>query len=906
MTLLAGFAALLHRHSGQDDLCVGTPVAGRTRLETEPLIGFFVNTLVLRADLAGEPSFRQLLARVRRSALSAYAHQDLPFEKLVGELAPRRDLSRQPLVQVTFALQNAPMPELAAPGLTLAPLAVDTATAKFDLSLTVVPGARDLQAIFEYATDLFDDDRIERMAGHLRNLLEAAAADPDTPVSRLPMLGETERRQVLVEWSGGRMSTPPGPCLHDLFAVQAARRPDAVALTDGGDAFTYADLDRRSDAVARRLRALGAGPETLVGLCAERSPDLVIGMLGILRAGAAYVPLDPDYPRDRLAFMVEDSAAPIVLTQRGLHDRLPATGARLLDLDHLDAPARSAPAPASAPDRGLPDSAAYVMYTSGSTGRPKGVAVTHHQVVRLFDATRSLFGFDERDVWTLFHSFAFDFSVWELWGALAHGGRLVIVPYRVSRSPEAFHALLAAERVTVLNQTPSAFRELVRADQAAGVRARELALRTVIFGGEALELETLRPWFERHGDQRPRLVNMYGITETTVHVTHRALSAADLEAGRASVIGAPLPDLSLYLLDRHGQPVPIGVPGEICVGGAGVARGYFRRPALTAERFVPDRFGGGGRLYRSGDLARHRSDGELEYLGRADQQIKLRGFRIETGEIEAALLDHPAVRQCAVVVRDRSGEPGDRRLVAYVVATARRPTSAPTWPGACRAYMVPSAFVALERLPLTAQGKLDRAALPEPGRARVECGRGAAHRRRARAGPDLEPGAAHRARRPARQLLRARRPLAARPPGGGARPPRRHRHRRGRDDRVPDAGRPGRPPGRVACAAAGGALAAHRHPAGRRPPAALLRPSAGRLRALLPRPVGAARRRAAALRPRGGRPRRPGAAARAHRGHGGALPERSPRAPAGRALPAGRLVVRRACRPRDGAAAAPR
>ena len=718
MTLLAGFTALLHRHSGQDDLCVGTPVAGRTRLETEPLIGFFVNTLVLRTDLTGQPSFRQLLARVRRAALAAYAHQDLPFEKLVGELAPRRDLSRQPLVQVTFALQNAPMPEVAAPGLSLAPLVVDTATAKFDLGLTVVPGAGDLQAIFEYATDLFDDDRIERMAGHLRNLLDAAADDPDAPISRLPMLGETERRQ-LVEWSGGRASFPPGPCLHDLFAVQAARRPDAVALSAGGDALTYADLDRRSEAVARRLRGLGAGPETLVGLCAERSPDLVVGMLGILKAGAAYVPLDPDYPRDRLSFMVEDSAAPIVLTQRALHDRLPASGARLIDLDHLDAPARSAPGSAST-STSLPDSAAYVMYTSGSTGRPKGVAVTHHQVVRLLEATRSLHAFDERDVWTLFHSFAFDFSVWELWGALAHGGRLVVVPYQVSRSPEAFHALLADERVTVLNQTPSAFRELVRADQAAGARARELSLRTVIFGGEALELETLRPWFERHGDQRPRLVNMYGITETTVHVTHRALSAADLEAGRASVIGSPLPDLSLYLLDRHGEPVPIGVPGEICVGGAGVARGYFRRPALTAERFVPDRSGPGERIYRSGDLARHRSDGELEYLGRADQQIKLRGFRIETGEIEAALLDHPAVRQCAVVVRDRSGgEPGDRRLVAYVVAGAAadlRAHLARRLP----AYMVPSAFVALERLPLTAQGKLDRAGLPEPGRARPD------------------------------------------------------------------------------------------------------------------------------------------------------------------------------------------
>jgi len=560
-----------------------------------------------------------------------------------------------------------------------------------------------------------------------------------------------------------RERTPKAPpaaaCLHQRFEAHAARTPGAVALTFEDRRVTYAELNARADLLARRLRGLGVGPGVLVGMFVERSVELVVGLLGVLKAGGAYLPMDPVYPRDRLGWMLADSAAPVLLTQAALLDRLPEHGAHVVCLDEIFPPLppgagrgeglrgtngvdHSAPidgrgvsglqggphpnplpggeGTGSNPDPAVtPDDLAYVIYTSGSTGKPKGVPVTHANVGRLLDATDPWFRFGPDDVWTLFHSFAFDFSVWEIWGALACGGRLVVVPYLVSRSPEAFHALLVAERVTVLNQTPSAFRQLSRADEAAGTKPGDLALRYVIFGGEALELQGLRPWFDRHGDRRPRLVNMYGITETTVHVTYRPVTAADLAAHPGgSPIGRPIPDLKLYVLDRHLQPVPIGVPGEIHVGGAGVARGYLNRPALTAERFLPDPFSGrpGARLYRSGDLARYRPDGELEYLGRADDQVKIRGHRVELGEIEAALGRHPAVREAAVLVRQDA--PGDPRLVAYVVGADGQAPPVGDLRDRLKAelppYMVPSAIVALDALPLTANGKVDRRALPAP------------------------------------------------------------------------------------------------------------------------------------------------------------------------------------------------
>ncbi len=507
-----------------------------------------------------------------------------------------------------------------------------------------------------------------------------------------------------------RAGRPGAACVHRRFSDQARRAPARVALTVDGRDFTYGEIDARSDALARALRSLGVGPEVLVGLFAERSAELVVAILGILKAGGAYVPLDPAYPAERLGLILDDARPPVLITQSSMLARLPEheSSVVLLDDERAFADSRAATDPDGGARLG---NVAYVIYTSGSTGRPKGVAVTHANVARLFARTQDWFGFGPDDVWTLFHSFAFDFSVWELWGALIHGGRLVVVPYWVSRSPEAFYRLLCDAGVTVLNQTPSAFRQLIHAEAAAP--RDDLALRTVIFGGEALELQALAPWFERHGDESPRLVNMYGITETTVHVTYRPVTRADLDSGPgASPIGVPIPDLRVYLLDTRMEPVPPGVVGEIYVAGVGVARGYLDHPALTAGRFVPDPFGPpGSRLYRSGDLARRRPDGEVDYVGRADHQVKIRGFRIELGEIESALLRHPHIREAVVLVRESQG---DRRLIAYLSYRDSAPTSAelrewldPKLPG----YMIPSAFVAVDSLPLTEHGKVDRAAL---------------------------------------------------------------------------------------------------------------------------------------------------------------------------------------------------
>ncbi len=723
MVLLSGFQALLGRLGGQEDLAVGSPIANRHRAEVEPLIGFFVNTLVLRADLSGDPAFDELLGRTRRTTLEAYAHQDLPFERLVEELRPQRHLSLNPLFQAICAMQNAPVGRMDLPGLSLSPVELEATTAQFDLELNVWEADDALLAALAYSTELFDAATVRRIVGHLEMLLRGAMADPERRLSELPLLTELERHQLLGEWNVPGRTSGPRRCLHERFESVAASTPEAIAVTHEVEALTYGELNGRANRLARQLLRLGAGHGRRVALFIERSLDLVVAVLGTLKAGAAYVPLDPAYPAERLAFILDDSRPDVIVTQARLWETLPNQHARSLFLD-VDPPAGE-----SEENLGVRVSAvepAYVIYTSGSTGRPKGVVVRHAEVDRLFAATEEWFGFGPGDIWTLFHSYAFDFAVWELWGALLHGGRLVVVPFDVSRSPERFHELLASEGVTVLNQTPAAFRQLVEAGLPGDPGC--LALRLVIFGGEALDPGSLAPWFARHGD-RIRLANMYGITETTVHVTYRPLAREDVDQGR-SLLGRAIPDLRLAVLDRHGWPVPIGVPGEICVGGDALAMGYLDRPDLTAARFVPDPFAGepGRRLYRSGDLARYRSDGDLEYLERIDRQVKIRGFRIELAEIEAALGDHSGVSQAVVVVRD--GGRGDQveRLVAYVVP---RPTMEKAGLGQQEAepmvpklrhtlraklpdYMVPSAFVLLDSLPLTAHGKVDRAALPAP------------------------------------------------------------------------------------------------------------------------------------------------------------------------------------------------
>jgi amino acid adenylation domain-containing protein len=715
MLLLAAFKVLLSRYTRQGDIVVGTPVAGRNHLETEGLIGFFVNTLVLRTNLSDDPTFLNLLGRVRETVLGAHGHQDIPFEKLVEELQPERDLSRQPLFQVVFVLQNAPRQTLKLPGLSLSLQGDSGQTAKFDLTLVVHETAQGLVAVCEYNTDLFDDETPSRMLAHFEALLEGIVENPDRAISTLPLLTAAEQQELLTQARRVEPETRVEVCLHELFEAQARRTPDEIALVYQQEQITYDQLNRRANQIAHYLRSSGVGPERLVAICVERSMEMPCWILAILKAGGAYVPLDPAYPRERLAYMLEDAQVCVLLTSPGLYDPSPSYTGQVLYLDSLS-DVLAGQSEENLSSETSADNPAYVIYTSGSTGKSKGVLVTHANVVRLFAATRAWFDFGPADVWTMFHSYAFDFSVWEMWGALLHGGRLVIVSYETSRSPEAFLKLLSRERVTVLNQTPSAFRQLMRAEESHDSR-RELFLRLVIFGGEALELRSLRPWFDRYGDERPRLVNMYGITETTVHVTYRPLTAEDASERSRSFIGGPLPDLSIYILDERLQLVPVGVAGELCIGGDGLARGYLHRPELTAERFIANPFGpaAASRLYRSGDLARRLPGGDIEYLGRIDHQVKIRGHRIETGEIEAVLNEHAAVREA--VVEAREGSTGEKRLVAYLAL--KRETTI----GELRnflqeklpEYMQPAAFVFMDQWPLTPNGKVDRRALPVPG-----------------------------------------------------------------------------------------------------------------------------------------------------------------------------------------------
>ncbi|MFG9908083.1 pyoverdine non-ribosomal peptide synthetase PvdD [Pseudomonas aeruginosa] len=720
MLLLASFQALLYRYSGQADICVGVPIANRNRVETERLIGFFVNTQVLKADLDGRMGFDELLAQARQRALEAQAHQDLPFEQLVEALQPERNASHNPLFQVLFNHQSeirSVTPEVQLEDLRLEGLAWDGQTAQFDLTLDIQEDENGIWASFDYATDLFDASTVERLAGHWRNLLRGIVANPRQRLGELPLLDAPERRQTLSEWNPAQRECAVQGTLQQRFEEQARQRPQAVALILDEQRLSYGELNARANRLAHCLIARGVGADVPVGLALERSLDMLVGLLAILKAGGAYLPLDPAAPEERLAHILDDSGVRLLLTQGHLLEHLPRqAGVEVLAIDGLvlDGYAESDPLPTLSADN-----LAYVIYTSGSTGKPKGTLLTHRNALRLFSATEAWFGFDERDVWTLFHSYAFDFSVWEIFGALLYGGRLVIVPQWVSRSPEDFYRLLCREGVTVLNQTPSAFKQLMAVACSADMATQQPALRYVIFGGEALDLQSLRPWFQRFGDRQPQLVNMYGITETTVHVTYRPVSEADLEGGLVSPIGGTIPDLSWYILDRDLNPVPRGAVGELYIGRAGLARGYLRRPGLSATRFVPNPFPGGAgeRLYRTGDLARFQADGNIEYIGRIDHQVKVRGFRIELGEIEAALAGLAGVRDAVVLAHDGVG---GTQLVGYVVADSAedaerlRESLRESLKRHLPDYMVPAHLMLLERMPLTVNGKLDRQALPQP------------------------------------------------------------------------------------------------------------------------------------------------------------------------------------------------
>jgi amino acid adenylation domain-containing protein len=693
MTLLAAFKVLLARHSGQEDVVVGTANGNRSLLETERMLGFFVNSIVLRTDLSGDPTVRELLALVRKTTLEAQAHGDLPFEKLVEELKPERDLSRSPVFQVLFVMQNTPLEALARKG--GEGVIGERGTAAFDLSLYLMETEQGLTGTLEYSTDLFDLATIRRLQDHYRRLLEGMVADPGQRLSEMPFLSEEERR-LLASWNETSESLPTAS-LPEMFESRAASTPEAVAVVSAGESLTYAELDRRASRLAARLGALGVRPGTLVGVFLERSTSMPVGLLGILKSGGGYVPLDADYPRERLAHMLAESRPAVVLTQRDLLDRLPTSDAARLCVDdplEEDGAARFSIRPA---DGDL----AYVIFTSGSTGRPKGVGVTHAALRNVVASVRRLVGLSEGDTLLAVTTLCFDIASLEMLLPVVGGGRVVVARREDVADPRALARLLETNEATVMQATPATWRMLLDASWPGAPRLK------VMCGGEALTAELARALRTRCG----ALWNMYGPTETAIYsVVHR------VEEVEATVpIGRPVANTRIHLLDRNLQPVPVGVVGELCIGGVGVARGYLGRPDLTAERFVPDPLSDepGTRLYRTGDRARWRGDGSLECLGRVDDQVKLRGFRIEPGEIEAALLGHEAIR--FAVVQARESDAADRQLVAYVVlgegqeptVTQLRAFLRQTLP----AYMIPSSFVTLDSLPLTSTGKVDRRAL---------------------------------------------------------------------------------------------------------------------------------------------------------------------------------------------------
>jgi amino acid adenylation domain-containing protein len=725
MTLLAAFQTLLHRYTSRDDIPVGSVVAGRNRTELEGLIGYFTNTLVFRGDLSGDPSFRILLQRTRTVCVGAYAHQDMPFGELVKELEPERAMSHSPLFQVMFLLQNAPVSAMTLPGLRVtATDRLDTGASHFELSLSLTESGNSLNASVEYRTDLFDAETIRRLLSHYQNLLEGIAANPDARLSELPLLAEGERHQLLVEWNQTQQDFPRNKCIQELFEEQVERTPEDIAVVFEEEELSYAELNRHANQLAHRLRKLGVGPEVIVGVFAERSVEMVVGLLATLKAGGAYLPLDPNYPADRLNFMLGDARPGLVLVQGSLAAKLPQYAGEVVFLED-DFAAKSdanptnrtqpenlaewgtiARCPTRNPISGVsPENLAYVIYTSGSTGRPKGVMVRHRGVCNRLQWVQENLPLGSGDGMMLKAPLTFDVSVSEVFWPLMSGARLVVARGGLQGDGRYLIETICKQAVTTLELVPAMLAALLE-DKEVG---RCSSLRRVICGGEGLAADLQQRFFRAlpHAE----LYNSYGPTEATIDVTFWKceLGAQDTNPP----IGRPIANTQAYILDRAMQPVPVGVGGELHIGGVQVARCYLARPELTAEKFVPNPFGA-GRIYKTGDLCRFRSDGAIEFLGRMDQQVKLRGLRIELGEIEAVLKEHPAVRECVALVRqDKTGS--SSKLVCYVVARGVSPDelrqhARKTLPD----YMVPSAFVFLEELPLTANRKLDRRALPEP------------------------------------------------------------------------------------------------------------------------------------------------------------------------------------------------
>jgi amino acid adenylation domain-containing protein len=719
MTLLSAFAVLLSRYTGREDFVVGTPIAGRNRVELDGIMGFFVNTLVLRSDLHGNPTFEDFLGSMRKVALDAYTHQDVPFEKLVEVLRPERTLDRSPMVQVLFALESSDWTTLDLPGLDVRPVETSTRTSKFDLWLCVTERADGLGATMHYSTALFEAGAITRMLAHFETLLRAIVRDPLQRIGRLQLLTAEEWAQVST-WNATEQPYAREACLHELIEAQVRRTPEAVAVRYEETALTYRQMNRRANQVAHRLRALGVGPGVLVGVCMGRSPELVIGLLGVLKAGGAYVPLDPAHPRDRQAFLLANSGASLLLTQASLAPtlstyRIPVV---CLDAEWHGLSGDSDQGPSS---RVTACDPIYVLYTSGSTGQPKGVTVEHRSVVNYLTWVNSVLITGGARYLPAITSLTFDACLRQLFAPLLRGDEVWMLSDAIATDPMALLGVLAGQRGGGLSCVPSLWMAMLAAIERGEGILPSGSLTTLLLGGEALTDEMLR----RSLKVLPELQvwNLYGPTEATVNAT-----ATRIRPGEVVTIGRPIANTQTYVLDARGEPVPVGVPGELYIGGNGLARGYLNRPDLTAERFVPNPFGerSGERLYRTGDLARWLSDGVIEFLGRVDYQVKIRGYRIELGEVEAALEEHRRVQEAVVVVRE--DEPGDKRLVAYLVPQQEGVPAAEQWVPEVRRwlreklpeYMVPSAVVVLEALPLTPNGKVDRRALPLPGRPDAE------------------------------------------------------------------------------------------------------------------------------------------------------------------------------------------
>ncbi|MGA9773581.1 MAG: amino acid adenylation domain-containing protein [Blastocatellia bacterium] len=704
MILLAAFKVLLSRYSRQVDIVVGSPIANRNRAEMEGLIGFFVNTLVLRTDLSGNPTFRELLGRVREAALTAYVHQDLPFEKLVEELQPERSLSQSPLFQVMFALQNAPRDVLELPGLKLSLFETEGRTAKFDLTVSLVEIADQISCSFEYNTDLFDDETMVRMLSHFETLLQSVTADPDQRIERLPMITPQERERILTEWNETNRQFESGKCIHELFEAQAERTPDMIAVICGHKELTYSEINNRANQLARYLRGLGVGPEAQVGICMERSVEMIVALLASLKAGGAYVPIDPKYPKPHIAFMIDDARAQVVLTQQHLCVTLPENEAKIVCVDSERGVVEKE-SKLNLSTQAVEENLAYVIYTSGSTGRPKGVAIEHRSTVTFLQWARETFSAEELSGVLASTSICFDLSVFELFAPLSWGGTVILAENALQLA-----ALPASKDVTLINTVPSAMAELVRKGEIPS------SVRAVNLAGEALQAGLVQQVHEQQS--RCRVLNLYGPSEDTTYSTFTVLERG---ASRAPDIGKPVANTRAFILNNELEPVPVGVAGELHLGGAGLARGYLDRAELTAEKFMPDSFSRtpGARLYKTGDLARYDIDGRIDFLGRIDEQVKVRGYRVEAGEIESVLKKHEAVREAVVVAR-RDAE-NNNLLVAYIVANREDLTVSQL-----RAflkervpdYLIPSSFAMIESLPRTPNGKVNRRALPEPDQLR--------------------------------------------------------------------------------------------------------------------------------------------------------------------------------------------